>query len=146
MPANTALRIAIGQHYFNNIAHANVGDAAGLPAAATAGTFFIGLHTADPGLAGNQSTSETAYTGYVRQTVPRSAIGFSATTNVVSNAAIITFPTCTAAPGAALTHFSIGFVTGAGTQYWSGALTASYQPAIGNAINVAIGAMTTTIT
>lgn len=147
MPANTALRIAIGQHYFNNVAHTNVGDATGLPAAATAGTLQIALHTADPGLAGTQTTNEAAYTGYARVTVPRASVtGFTATTNVVSNAVAVTFPNCTASPGAALTHFSIGFVAGAGAQYWSGALTASYQPSIGNGPSFAIGALTTTIT
>src|ERR1041385_2048787 len=50
---------------FQNTTWANVGDATGLVHTTTAGSFFISLHTADPS-AGNQSTSETAYTGYAR--------------------------------------------------------------------------------
>ena len=41
---------------FNNTDWANVGDAAGLQNSAAAGSFYVALHTADPGDAGNQST------------------------------------------------------------------------------------------
>ncbi len=51
---------------FNNTSWANVGDATGLVGSTAAGSFFIALHTADPGEAGNQSTSEANYTGYAR--------------------------------------------------------------------------------
>ena len=39
---------------FLNTDWANVGDAAGLQNSATAGSFYIALHTADPGEAGSQ--------------------------------------------------------------------------------------------
>ena len=40
-------------------------------------TLSVALHTADPGEAGTQATSETAYTGYARQTVARTAGGWA---------------------------------------------------------------------
>ena len=63
---------------FQNTTWANVGDATGLVHTTTAGSFFISLHTADPS-AGNQSTSETAYTGYARVAVARSSAGWTVT-------------------------------------------------------------------
>ena len=47
---------------FNNVAWTGVGDIGGLLPSASAGNFFLSLHTASPGEAGNQSTSEIAYT------------------------------------------------------------------------------------
>ena len=38
---------------FNNVDWANVGDAAGLQNSAAAGSFYVALHSADPGDAGN---------------------------------------------------------------------------------------------
>ena len=71
-------------------------------------TLSVALHTGDPGEGGTQLTSETAYTGYVRQTVARTAGGWTVTANSVSPVANIDFPECTASPGAAITHFSVG--------------------------------------
>ena len=48
--------------FFNNTDWALVGDAAGLQNSATAGSLYLSLHTASPAEAGNQSTSELAYT------------------------------------------------------------------------------------
>ena len=56
---------------FKNQAWANVGDASGLQPSVAPGSFFIALHTADPGEAGDQSTNEVAYTGYARVGVVR---------------------------------------------------------------------------
>lgn len=79
-------------HYFQNADIANVGDAAGLQNSATAGSLYVSLHTADPGEAGSQTTSECAYTNYARVAVARSAGGWTVSSNQVSNAAAITFP------------------------------------------------------
>jgi hypothetical protein len=38
---------------------------------------YLALHTADPGEAGNQTTSEATYTSYARVTVARSGAGFT---------------------------------------------------------------------
>jgi hypothetical protein len=145
MSASNAFETAVLQLYFNNTNHANVGDATGVRGSSTAGVFYIGLHTADPGEAGSQTTSETAYTSYARQSVARSSAGFTVSGNSVSNAAAVTFPIPTGSVGAVVTHFSIGTdVSGAGNLLFSGALTASYQPALTNAPNFAIGALTAT--
>lgn len=110
--------------YFNNTAHANIGDATGLPGSATAGQLFLSLHTADPGEAGDQSTSEIAYTGYARVAIARSGAGFTVTGNSVSPAATVTFGQMTAGVGGTATHFGIGRATsGAGELLYSGTIT-----------------------
>jgi hypothetical protein len=130
---------------FNNSNWANLGDATGVRGSTTAGSLYISLHTADPGEAGNQSTSEATATGYARQPVARSSAGFTVSGNTVSNAAAINFPNVTASPGSAATYFGIGVaVSGATELLLSGPLTSSYSFAIGNAPSFAIGALTAT--
>mgnify|MGYP001564070908 FL=1 len=93
-------------------------------------TLTVALHTADPGEAGSQLTSETAYTGYARQTVARTSGGWTVTGNSVSPAANIDFPECTAAPGAAITYFSVG--TGVANKLlYSGTVTPNIAVAVG---------------
>jgi hypothetical protein len=145
MSASNVFETALLQLLFNNTNAANIGDATGLRGSTTAGVFYISLHTADPGEAGTQSTSETAYTGYARISVARSSAGFTISGNSVSNAALVPFGNCTASPGAAITHFGVGTdVSGTGNLIMSGALGASYQPAVGNAPQFAVGALTAT--
>jgi len=119
---------------FNNTAIANIGDVAGLRATTTAGTFWVSLHTADPGDTGTAITSETAYTGYARQSVNRAsgAGGFTVTANSVSPTTNVDFPECTAVPGAAITHFGIvNTVSGAGKLLYSGTVTPNITMAVG---------------
>lgn len=95
-----------------------------------AANLTVALHTADPGEAGTQSTNETAYTGYARVSVARTGVGWTVTGNSVSPAANIDFGECTAAPGAALTHFSVG--TGVANELlYSGTLTPNVTMAVG---------------
>jgi hypothetical protein len=130
---------------FNNTNFANLGDATGVRGSTSAGSLYISLHTADPGEAGTQSTSETAYTGYARVAVARSSAGFTVSGNSVSNTAAINFGNCTASPGSAVTHFGIGVASSGSTELlMSGALSSSYTVAIGNAPQFAIGALTAT--
>ena len=90
----------------------------------------VALHTADPGEAGTQATNETAYTGYARVNVARTAGGWTVTGNSVSPAAAIDFGECTASPGAAITHFSVG--TGVGNKLlYSGTVTPNITMAVG---------------
>jgi hypothetical protein len=125
MSATNAFETALLQHIFQNAAIANVGDATGLPASATAGSLFVSLHTADPGEAGAQNTSEAAYTGYARQAVARSGAGWVVSGNNASNAAAVSFGPCTSGTNT-VTHFGIGTAsTGAGNLLFKGALTAS---------------------
>lgn len=91
--------------FFNATA---IADLAADDQSAPATTLAVALHTADPGETGTQATSETAYTGYARVTVARTSGGWTVTANSVSPVANIDFGECTASPGAAITHFSIG--------------------------------------
>jgi hypothetical protein len=95
-----------------------------------AANITVALHTGDPGEAGTQATSETAYTGYARVSVARTAGGWTVTANSVSPVANIDFGECTASPGAALTHFSVG--TGVASELlYSGTLTPNITMAVG---------------
>ena len=110
---------------FNNTDWPNVGDAAGLQNSASAGSFYVALHTADPGDAGTQATSEAAYTGYARVAVARTVGGWTVSDSQVSNTATVQFGECTAG-SATVTHFSVGLLaSGAGDILYSGALSAS---------------------
>jgi len=109
---------------FKNTAWADIGDASGLQPSATAGSFYLALHTADPGDAGDQSTSEAAYTGYARVAIARGA-GFNVSGDTVSNAATVQFEECTAG-SATITHFSVGTdASGAGSVLYRGAMAAT---------------------
>jgi len=109
---------------FNNVGASLIGDATGLLPAGTTGNLYLSLHTADPGDAGTQATSETAYTGYARLGVARSSAGFTVSANAVNLTANADFGQCTAAPGGTLTHFGIGTsASGAGKLLYSGTLS-----------------------
>lgn len=123
---------------------ANVGDASGLQNSATAGSFYIALHTSDPGEAGDQTTNEISYTSYARVAVARSGAGWSRSSSTISNAALVQFPQCTGGSGTA-THFSIGTASsGTGSIILSGALTSSLAISNGIQPQFAIGALTAT--
>ena len=85
-------------HIFNNSAIANVGDAAGLPVAATAGSLYVRLYTSAVAVDDATIGTECAYTGYVQYgvAVARSGAGWTVSGNNASNAAIVTFGACTA--------------------------------------------------
>jgi hypothetical protein len=106
---------------FNNTAFAGLGDAGGLQPSATAGSLYVGLHTADPGEAGDQTTNETSYTSYARAAVARTSGGWTVTGNQAANTAAIDWPQCTGG-SATVTHFSIGTASsGAGKLLYKGA-------------------------
>jgi hypothetical protein len=105
---------------FNATAIANLADNA---ASAPLTNLHVSLHTGDPGEAGDQTTSEIAYTSYARVAVARSGSGFTVTGNSVSPAANIDFPTGTGGSGTA-THFAIGTAaSGAGKILYKGAIS-----------------------
>lgn len=81
------------------------------------------LQTADPGVGGNQSTSEAGYTSYARVNVARSGAGFTVSTNTVVPAGAITFPACTGS-SSTVTFMTWG-KTGGGASIilWSGTVT-----------------------
>jgi len=98
-----------------NTAYANVGDAGGLLPSAAPGDLYVSLHTGDPGLTGDQTVNEAAYTGYGRVAVVRSAAGWTVVGNQVSNTANITFGLCTAL-SSLVTWFGIGTDSGGAGQ------------------------------
>lgn len=109
-------------HIFNNSDIALIGDATGVRGSSTAGSLYVSLHTADPGEAGDQTTSETAYTNYARVGVVRSGSGWTVSSNSVSNAAAINFAAC-GLTGATITHWAIGTdSSGAGKLLYKGPL------------------------
>lgn len=110
--------------YFKGTAIANIADNA---AASPFTNVVVALHTADPGEAGTQATSETAYTGYARVNVARGA-GWTVVANSVSPASNIDFAECTASPGAAITHFSCS--RGGGIIDYSGTVTPNITMAV----------------
>lgn len=113
------------QLLFNNVDIADIGDAGGLQNSSAAGSFYIALHTADPGEAGTASTNETSYTNYARVAVARTVGGWTVSGNTVTNTAQITFPQC-GATGATITHGSITTASsGASKIIYKGALSSS---------------------
>lgn len=129
MSTSDYLENALAKLLFNATAIANIADNA---ASAPLTNLYVSLHTADPGEAGSQTTSEAAYTSYARVAVLRTSGGWTVTANSVSPAANIDFPTGTGGSGTA-THFAIGTAsTGAGNLLFSGTLTPNV--AMGNGI------------
>lgn len=115
-----AAELAIAQLIFNQTNWANIADNT---VTSPATNFYISLHNADPGEAGSQTSNETAYTGYARVAVARTAGGFTVSgsdpTQLV-NTATITFGQCTAGSDT-ITHWGIGLASsGAGTLLMSG--------------------------
>jgi hypothetical protein len=91
----------------------------------------VGLHTADPGEAGNQTTSEATYTGYARVAVARNGTGWTRTGNSVSPVATVNFPACTGGTNT-ITHFSVGTAaSGTGKVLYSGTYTPNQAVATG---------------
>jgi len=123
--ASNALETGLLLLLFNNTNFALIGDATGLRGSTTAGSLEVSLHTADPGEAGDQTTSEATYTGYARVTVARSGAGWTVSGNAVTNAAITAFPACTGGTNT-VTHFGVGTAhTSTGVLLNSGPLNAS---------------------
>jgi hypothetical protein len=109
---------------------AAIADLAENDTTSPATTLTIALHTGDPGEAGDQTTSETAYTSYARQTVARTSGGWTVSAGVAALVANLDFPECTGSPGAAITHFSVG--TGVSDKLlYSGTVTPNITMATG---------------
>lgn len=114
---------------FNGTAIANLADNA---ATGPITNLYVSLHTADPGEAGDQTTSETTYTGYARVAVARNGTGWVVTGNSVSPAANIEFPQGTGGSGT-ITHFAVGTAaSGTGKLLYRGTVTPNI--AVGNGI------------
>lgn len=96
---------------FNNTGIANIGDATGLPATATAGSTQLALATVAYNDADTVLTAdEVAYTGYARPTQARSGSGWTVSSDTVSNAALIQFGEMTAGGPDTVVHVGLGFI------------------------------------
>jgi hypothetical protein len=108
---------------------------------------YIALHTANPGDAGDQTTSEATYTGYARKSVPRDGTNWLVTSgdpSTASNKILQQFVACTGGTSA-VTYFSVGTATsGAGKILYSGQLSAPRT--ISDGIQAQFGASTLTCT
>lgn len=113
---------------FNATATANLADNAGTSPLAN---LYVSLHTGDPGAGGNQSTSETGYTGYARVAVARTSGGWAVSSNSVSPVADITFGACSAGT-ATITHWAVGTASsGTGKILYSGTVSPSISISAG---------------
>lgn len=99
---------------FRNEDIIELGDAGGCIGSSTAGSLYVALHTADPTEGGDQTTNEVAYTSYARVAVARNSTNWTSDGNVISNASLVQFPTCTGG-SATVTHFSVGVDDGTAT-------------------------------
>lgn len=107
---------------FNATAIANIADNAGTSPLTN---LYVSLHTADPGEAGNQSTSEATYGSYARVAVARSGAGWTVTNNQAVNAALVQFPQCTSGTNT-ITHVGVGTAASStGKLLYKGVLSSS---------------------
>ena len=108
----------------------------------------ISLHTADPGEAGTQMTSECAYGGYARQSVTRTSGtgGWTVSGNQASNASLIQFPEAVSG-SETITYVAVGTVTSTastGQILYSGQLNSPRSVSTGIQPQFAIGALVVT--
>lgn len=123
---------------FNGTAITNIADNA---ASSPLTNLYVSLHTADPGEAGSQTTSECAYTSYARVAVARTSGGWTVSGSQVVPAAIISFPTATGGTETA-SHFGIGTASsGAGKLLYSGIVAPNIP--ISNGVTPQLGTGTT---
>lgn len=113
---------------FNATPIANIADNA---ASSPLTNLYVSLHTADPGEAGTEATSECAYTSYARVAVARTSGGWTVTNNSVSPVASIDFPEATGGTETA-THFAVGVASSGATKIlYKGAITPNIAIATG---------------
>ena len=129
---SAAFRNDIMKLIFNAVAIANIADNA---AAAPLTNIYVALHTADPGAAGDQTTSEIAYTGYARVAVVRTNAGWVIVANSASPVAAITFGAMTAGVGGVVTHASVGVAaSGASKILWGVTCTVTPNITVSNGV------------
>lgn len=110
-------------HVFNNANIALIGDATGLRGSTTVGSLYAALHTADPGPSGVQTTSEVAYSGYIRKTLARDNATFTVSGRTVTLAANADFPASSTSGTTTALYWSIGTASsGAGKILYYGGL------------------------
>jgi hypothetical protein len=124
MSIANATETAVLKLIYQAVAWANYADNAATTPQTNVG---ISLHTADPGEAGDATTSEIAYTSYTRVNVARTTGGWTETSGTVNPVANIDFPAGTGGSGTA-TFFATAKSnatppTGTQAILWSGTVT-----------------------
>lgn len=117
------------------------------PAWASGDNFYVALHTADPGEAGDQTTNEASSLGaYARATVNRNGTSdFTVTANQVANALLIQYLETTSG-SASITHWSVGTAaSGAGQIIMSGNFASARTVSSGITAQVKAGSITATL-
>lgn len=84
---------------------------------------YLSLHTADPGEAGSQTTSEIAYTSYARAAVARTTGGFDHSAGTITLHSLTSFTAGTGGSGTASFLGAGTASSGAGNLIASGTLT-----------------------
>jgi len=147
MSASNAFESATLDLILANVDITGIGDAGGLRGSTVAGSLYVSLHTADPGEAGEPTTSEATYTGYARKAVARAGASWTGTsggTGSRTNAGVITFDPCSAGSNS-ITHFGIvSSASGAGTLLFKGQLTAPLAVSAGISPDFKVGTMIVT--
>jgi hypothetical protein len=105
---------------FQAVAIANLADNA---AASPLTELHMSLHTADPGEAGTQLTSECAYGGYARKNVARTTGGFAISGSTINPVANIDFATASSGTETAGWAGVGTAASGAGKLLFSGAIS-----------------------
>jgi hypothetical protein len=142
MPKSTSLCNSLLALLYNATA---IPDVAENDASGPLTFLHVSLHTASLAPASTQSSSETAYTNYARQAVPRTTGGWTAPAGgATQNVAAIEFPQC-GVTGATITSGAVGKqLAGAGIVWHYGDLNASI--AVSNQIQPRFPAGAVTIT
>jgi len=109
------------------------------PSWAAATDLDIHLHTADPGEAGNSSTSEATYGSYALVTVSRAISAWTVTGDTATNDNLIQFPQCSSGSNT-ITHVSVT-PSGSTEILYSGALSSSLSVSTGIQPQFAAGAL-----
>ena len=94
---------------------------------------IVGLHYADPGEGGNQSTNEAVYSGYIRAAVPRTAGGWTVGAGgATTNAGTVSWPANSNAGSVATgAYWSTSVSTGASKILHSGPMTTPLAITVG---------------
>ena len=101
---------------------------------------YLSLHTSDPGVVSDQSTSEATYQGYARQAVKRDTTGFTVSGRIASLASTVAFPASTGSATETETFAAIGIAaTGAGKILYVGPVTPPINVATGTAPQLTTG-------
>lgn len=104
MSASNAFENALMLLFFQGTTWANVAQNA---SSSPITSWQESLHTADPGEAGDQTTSEATYTNYARTAVARTSGGFTVSNNTATHTANVDFPAGGGGSGT-VTYFGLG--------------------------------------